>query len=316
MYSFKRDAKVYFLINGVRYNVDISDIGFGQELDDALYEAKTVQEQEMFAQVVVTAFKPANFNMTFPAIREDDFQAIFDRALDYGTFDLYVTNKSDLFKIENCVITNTSFIVVKNRPLALSISGEGSRLTRTRKATVPGTVRARSGNMTYNKVSFLDIILDGVDTLDRVTSVAIELQTDIDWIPYNELGELCVSEEGVVYPGKFTVTKRILSGTLSSYRLDPITWSTNATLYMRIGQEVGQKVYGFIFDLDSVAYTSRGTTGDIYTHNYDWRLTQNPTSLSELIKYITDATDDSRAILDYWGDAILDSDGLPILDSF
>jgi hypothetical protein len=317
MFSFKRDAKVYMVTNDVQYNIDISEITFAQDIADSLVDIKTMQSQEMFAKTVVTAFKPATFNITFPALRQDDFQTVFDRALDYQVFDLYIATASDTFKLEGCVITNTTFIVLKTKPLSLGIAGEGSKLSREGdgNVTIPGTVHARSGTRTYNTITYLDITLGGVPTLDYFKSVSIELQTQIDWNPYETLGEVCGPEGELVYPGEFSVSKRVLSGTLTSHRIDPQTWSTDTSLYMEIGQKVEGTLYGFIFDLDSVSFTSRVGTTDIYTHSYDWRLTQNPDALAELIEYITDTTDESNAILDSWGIAILDSDGLPILDS-
>jgi hypothetical protein len=152
--------------------------------------------------------------------------------------------------------------------------------------------------------------------MDYFSSISVELQTQINWLPNKILSEVCSSVPEVICPEEFTVDKRILAGTLSSHRLDPITWSTGTTLYMKFGEKVGSTIYGFIFDLNQVSYTSRLSTGEIYKHNYDWRLTENPDSLAQLIEYVTDQADDSRAILDFWGLAILDSDNLPILDSF
>ena len=314
-YNFKKQVKVYVVIGTRQYLLDISEVSFSQDIEDLARETKTLQSQEMFAEAMVTEYKPANFQITFPALREADFQAIFDRALDYGTFDLYIDSKQEVFKIETCVITNASFIAVKARPLTLSISGEASKLTVEASSIIPGTPQARSSSRTYNKVSYVGAVLSSVEIASAYTSISIELQNQIKWLPFTIL-EACGPEPVLLYPLEFIVEKRILSGSISTYEQDEIRWNADTTLLIKIGQEVGSKVYGFEFDLSNVAFTSRIGTGQIYTRHYDWRLTQNPDSLSEIITYIVDYEDNARAILDYWGISILDSDNLPILDSF
>jgi hypothetical protein len=319
-YSFKRNAKVYIVSNGKQYNVDISEIIFSQDLADISTPVKTIQTQEMFAHTIAKIYQPATFQITFPALREADFQVLFDRALDYATFDLYIKNRNDLFKLEKCVITNTSFILRKTTPVTIDITGEASKLTREGDAstTIEGEVQSRSSSRTYNRLTYLEVGIDSVDNLDvleTLVSVNIELQNQIKWTPFNIL-EACGPETEFLYPTEFTVEKRILSGSIATHDEYAIDWDADATLYIKAGQEVGNDIYGFEFDLSNVAYTSRMTPGEIYTTHYDWRLTQNPESLLEIITYITTGDGDAHAILDFWGAEILDSNNLPILDSF
>ena len=313
-YNFKKDTKLYLVSNDIKYNIDISEINFSQDIKDIRNEIKTVQSQNMFAPTIVDMASPANFAITFPALRESDFEVVFDRALDIGTFDLYIVNKKRIFKIDYCVITNATFIIEKMRPLSMSVTGEARKITQV--TTIPGTDRTRSSTMTYNTVSYLNVLLNGIAAFERLNSVSIELQNNIKWIPYKTLDEVCLPPGELAYPTNFTVEKRILAGTITDYSIEGIAWDSDATLFIEAGQNVGGTIYGFEFDLQNVTFTSRINTGDIYSQSYDWRLTQNPASLSEIITYITTNVSGDRAILDYWGLAILDSNGLPLLDSF
>ena len=53
----------------------------------------------------------------------------------------------------------------------------------------------------------------------------------------------------------------------------------------------------------------------VFTENWDWRLTENPSDLSEIFKYITHSVSPSGAILDSWNNPVLDSLGNEILES-
>lgn len=317
MYSFKRDAEV-FLVSGTRqYNIDISDISFNQDIDTSDKANKTIQEAKLFKDVIIGACRPAEFSFTFPALRESDFQVVFDKSLSYGTFDLYVRNKSDLFKIEYGVITNMSILISKNKPLAVDIKGEASKIYRVGDAStaIPGTVEARSSTRTYNRITIIDVTIGGVPPFESFTAASIELQNQIKWKPFKTILDACIPGTQIVCPTEWTLDKRILSGSLSSYKLENILWNSNTSLTLEVGQDVLGTVYGFKLILDNITFTSRLNTGQIFTQSYDWRLTQNPESLLELVSYITTAVGDSHAILDAWGESILDTNNLPILDS-
>jgi len=314
LYNFKKDTVFYVVSNNIRYNIDISEINFTQDIKEIRRDVKTIQSDEMFMPVLIDAASPANFSITFPALRESDFEVIFDRALDVGTFDIYIENKHRIFKLEYCVITNATFVLEKMRPLSMSVSGEGRKLSQV--TDIPGTVRARSSTRTYNQVSYLNILLNGIPAFEKLNSVSIELQNNIKWNPYKTLAAVCLPPGEIAYPLDFVLEKRILAGTITDYNIEGIVWDSDTTLYIEAGQNVNGTIYGFEFDLGNVTFTSRLNTGDIYSQSYDWRLTQNPASLSQLIRYITTNVEGDRAILDFWGFAILDSDGLPLLDSF
>jgi len=313
--SFKKEAKVYVVRSGVQYSLDVSNINFGQTFTEHSYSNKTIQVQNMFEQSVINKANPASFDLTFPAIREPDLHILFNRALDYLTFDLYIETPQDTFKIEGCVITQSVFTIEKMRPLSMTISGEGIRLTRTTDP-IPGTPEARTGTLTYNLINWLNIILGGAAAEDTITSVSVELATEIEWTPYTTVNDalIAVDADSSMYPSNFTVSKRTLQGSFTKYSIDQIEWNTDTTLFIEVGEKVGSNFYGFRFDIDNISFQNPIQTNDIFTQTYTWRMTQNPISLSQVISY-QGITDESRAILDSWGINILDSFVEPILES-
>ena len=54
VYQFKRDSKVYLVdeLNN-QYNIDISDISFGQTFMEKSFEVKTIQSQDFFEDSVI-----------------------------------------------------------------------------------------------------------------------------------------------------------------------------------------------------------------------------------------------------------------------
>lgn len=316
MFSFKRDSSVYIVYNGYQYNIDISDVSFGQNIQETPYSNKTLQSVNHFEQSSIVKVAPAFFDITFPALREADFQVIFNRILDANSFDLYITNLSDVFKIETSCITNAIFNINKTSPLSITISGQGAKLTREGNYgvyTIPGTPQTRSSSRTYNKIQYVDVTLDG-SLFESVFGLSIEIQNNIKWNENtNVVG--CSTISSLQYPSTYTVEKKVLSGSFSAGVIDDFDTSTTSTLQIEVGQKLGQTLYGFNFNLPKVSYTSRLSTGDIFLHNYDWRLIQSPTSLLEYVTYVTESVGDANAILDSWNQAILDSLNNPILHS-
>ena len=295
-YSFKKEAKVYIVYNANKYNIDISDINFSQTFQEESYKNKTLHNPSMFEGSVISKANPANFDFIFPAIREDEFKVVFDRALDYQAFDLYVETQQDVFKVRNCVITNGTFIIEKLRPLSMQISGEASQVSRAGDAgvfTIPGVNQPRAGSMTYNRLSHISITLGGSTVLSEdLVAVSVDLQNNIKWTPYEVITGCSPATITLNYPETYAIDSRSLSGTITRYLTDTnnaqlLGWGLNTSLNIEVGQNVSGTLYGFTMDMSSCAYTNRLNTGDIYTQSYEWRLTQNPTNLSDIITYTT-----------------------------
>jgi hypothetical protein len=300
-YNFKKEAKVY-LVQGTpanQYNIDISNIQFSQTFMESSYPTKTIQTQNMFEGSVVTKANPSNFEFTFPALREDDLKIVFDKLLDYQSFDLYISTLQDVFKLRNCVITNGNFIIERLRPLSMTVSGEATQLSKVGSYgsyTIPGTVQSRDVNRTYNRITFVDIQLGdtatGIETLSTdLVSLGIELQNKVRWKPFSIVGK-CDTANTVLYPENYYIDSRILAGTVTRHLTDTnndnlLNWDNDIPLSIEAGQEVSGTTYGFVLDMDNCSFTNRLQTGNVYTQSYDWRMTQNPTDLADVISYVT-----------------------------
>jgi len=301
-YSFKKEAKVYIvdLVSEERHRIDISEITFSQTFTEYSYSTKSIQNPYMFEQSIINKANPANFTLTFPAIKEDDFEVLFNKALDYTTFDLFVETATEIFKVETCVITNTSFILEKTRPLSVGITGEASRVTRfgdigtdidASYLPIVITPIARSGTMTYNRISDLEVTLGGSTVLsDYLASISIELQNEVTWTPYTTVNDalIAVDANSSMYPTSFTISKRILAGTIVNYLTDTnnanlLQWDTSTSLHIF----AGQSTYGFDIDMTYCSFTNRVGSESVFTQSYDWRITQNPGNLSDIITYVT-----------------------------
>jgi hypothetical protein len=316
IFSFKKEAEVYIVFKGIQYNIDISEITFSQTFLEYTYSNKTIQTPNMFEQSVINKANPANFEFTLPVLQENDLQTVFNRALDYETFDLYIKTPQDTFKLATSVISNLELITERLKPLSIHVSGEAVRLTRFTD-TIPGVVEPRSATRTYNNIDYLRIDIDNID-LDGIYNLSVSLQNEINWTNYTTVeGALLASNaDNSIYPENFTVSKRILSGTINQYLTTEnnsklMQWSTNSPLSIQIGKQIGATFYGIELDLANCSFTNRLNTGEVFVQSYDWRMLQNPTSLLEVLRYIG-ITD---AILDSLGASVLDSNNESILES-
>lgn len=311
-YNFKKEALVY-LVDDIgettlsQFQLDISEISFSQTFTDRTYSKKTLQNQAMFEGSSTVRANKATFSFTFPAIREDDLKIVFDRLLDYQSFDLYISTKQDVFKLRNCVITNGDFIIERLKPLSMAISGEASQLSKegvagdgTDAYQIPGTLQPRDNNRTYNRVNRININLGdtftGVEEISSdLASMSIELQNKVKWLPFSIVGG-CEGDANILYPEEYVVESRILAGSINRYLTDTnntnlLNYNTDIPLYIEVGQnnevDTAYSVYGFVLDMDNCSFTNRLQTGNVFTQSYDWRLTQKVTALSDIVTYVT-----------------------------
>jgi hypothetical protein len=317
-FSFKREAKLYVVFKEEKYTLDFSSLDFSQTFEEYSYSNKTLQIKNMFEQSVINKANPANFEITFPAIREPDLQILFNRALDYQTFDLYAVVGPNVFLIETCVIANLNFVIERLKPVSMVITGEATKVSlfgRSDEVDVPGTPVSRSSTRSYNRVQYVKVILNS-KLSESIKSINAELQTQVNWTPYTNVSDAIDALDGgsIMYPKEFTVRKRDLIGSFNSYFIEKPNWATNTSVYIQAGEQVGSVIAGFEFDIKEASFTSTVITGEIFTHKYDWKMTQNPESLAEVIKYIG-YTNVAAAIQDNLDFDILDYVDSPILES-
>ena len=97
-----------------------------------------------------------------------------------------------------------------------------------------------------------------------------------------------------MYPSSFSLSKKILSGSITAYltninAAEAQTWDSSAQIQIKAGNGLSSNSFrGFNFGPATCSYTNRANTGDVFIHNYDWRMIQNPTNLADELQYVTD----------------------------
>ena len=293
-YSFKKEVEVFILSGGNRYKLDVGEINFNQTFSEKSYPVKTLHTQtNVFEGSTINKANPANFSFTLFAIVQNDFSIVETLMLNVSAFDLFIKTAADIFKITNCVITNGTFVIEKSRPLSIEVQGQGSRVLRGQSLT--GSLQSRNATKTYTIPQSLITTINGT-TVPFIVSHTLELQNNIKWNPYTTVNS-AIAVTGAansMYPSSFTLSKKILSGSMVEYLTnintsDAQTWSKSASIRIKAGNGLsGSSFRGVDFGPATCSFTNRVNAGGIFTQNYDWRMTQNPTSLGDVLKYVTD----------------------------
>ena len=288
-YSFLNEAKVYIVYGTTKKQLDITSISFSQTFTEETRSVKTLHNQNnMFEGSVINTANPANFEITTNLLIEDASKIVFDRLTDTNSFDLYISTESDVFKLEKCVITNGTINIERLRPLSLSISGQASKLIPGSSVPSGMTLRTASSSRTYNLNSDLFVSLSGTTITDHLVSLSIELQNDIQWIPYKTVN----TAAGTRYPTQYTVNGKVLAGNITRYLNDDTesasqSYGTNQSLRIKAGTNIGGLFKGIDFNSNNCSLTQRIQTGSVFTKSSDWRMVQNPASVSGVFTYFT-----------------------------
>jgi hypothetical protein len=288
-YSFLKEAKAYIVYGSTKLQLDMSSVSFSQTFTEETRTVRTLHNQNnLFEGSVINTANPANFEMTVNLLIEDDLEILFNRLLDVESFDLYVTTASDVFKLQNCVITNGTINIERLRPLSLSISGEASKLLTGQSLPSSMVLRTAASYRTYNLASDLFIQLGSTQIHDHLVSVSMELQNEIEWIPY----KLVLNPEGTNYPLQYNLKGKVLAGNITRYLNDSTesaaqSYVTGESLRIKAGTNIGGLFRGIDLNTNNVTATTRITTGSVFTKSTDWRMVQNPTSLADVFKYET-----------------------------
>jgi len=96
-----------------------------------------------------------------------------------------------------------------------------------------------------------------------------------------------------MYPSGFTISKKILAGSITQYLTDGNsstvqTFDTDASLSIKAGNGLSGSFFrGFSFGPATCSFTNRVRTSQVFFQSYDWRLVQN-TNLANILNYATD----------------------------
>ena len=288
-YSFLKEAKVYIVYGTTKKQLDISSVSFSQTFTEETRSVKTLHNQNnMFEGSVINTANPANFELRTNLLIEDASKIVFDRLTDTNSFDLYISTESDVFKLEKCVITNGTINIERLRPLSLSISGQASKLIPSSSVPSGMTLRTTSSSRTYNLNKDLFVSLGGASISDHLVSVSIELQNEVKWIPYKTVN----TASGTRYPTQYTIDKKVLAGNIRRYLNDDTesasqSYGLNQSLRIKAGTNIGGLFKGIDFNSNNCSLTQRIQTGTVFMKNTDWRMVQNPSSISGVLTYFT-----------------------------
>ena len=295
-YNLKQEIEVYLVFNGTTTILDVTpDISFTQTFTDKTYPQKTLHEQhKLHDESNIKKANPANFELTIPALNENDLDVVFNLLVDFktgtntlNTFDLFIKfDNGTVYKLETCVFTNGTFIIEKLENLKLTLTGEATKLI-TSGVSVPST--PTRGTRTPLQVNHLLVKIASITLSASVYRVSVELQNNIQWIPYETVNDsLSVTNASTsMYPSNFILQKRVLAGTVGQYitsdfNSDLQQWETGVTVDIQAGTSATK---GFQFDIEDCTFTNRLEVEDAFTQTYDWKMNENPTDLGTIIKF-------------------------------
>lgn len=299
--NLKKQTKVYIVYNSNRYEIDISNITFSQTFTENSYPVKTLHEQDnMFEGSVVNKANPANFDLSLPLLADNYHSILFTLANTYPlpTFDIYISNPNNLYRLVTCAITNFSFSLNKTSILSVDISGQAAILEKYSESgtypewNIPGAVQAKPSIYDYNIVHRISANVDSVD-IENIYNASIELQNNITWTPYTTVNNAIttVDRDTTMYPTDFTVGSRIFAGSISRYLIDDSTqqiWNTNVPVTIQAGEYNGSTILGLDIDIPEASFTNRMSSDEIFTQHYEWRMTSNPTDFNTVLGYVPD----------------------------
>jgi hypothetical protein len=294
-YNFRREAKLHVVYNNSRTILDVyPDLSFSQTFAETAVKVKTLHSQyNMFDAASITKANPANFNFTIPLLRESDMKVIYDLLLDYNTVeasvksaDFYIETNSEIYKLEKSVIESGIFQIARDKVVILNCSGTASKLVEA--SSIPANLQTRSASRTFVVPNFLDIQVGGT-SLGSVTGVSLEVRNAVQWLEPSTLHKSIgiLEASGTTYHEDFVVSGRQVSGNVQQYVTNENannanTWRNGASISVKVGNKANE--WSLNINLPETVYTNRLDLQELLAQSYDFRMTYNPTSLSDLIK--------------------------------
>ena len=286
-YNFKQEAEVY-VVSGGTHRIHVTDISFGQTFSEESYPVNTIHSpNDLFEASVINKANAANFSFSVPAIVGSGYTVLETLLLNAESFDLYIKTPADVYRLRQSVMTNGSFVIERSRPLRLEISGEASQLD----FDDSGFSSSSAVSNRAFTIPIVDVTLSGTK-LENIVRVSIELQNNISWTPYTTVNGAFSAT--TMFPSGFTISKKILAGSITQYLTTDTssnaqTFNNSVSLSIKAGNGLSDAAFrGFSFGPATCAFTNRISTGNVFTQNYDWRLTDNSVSLATILKYDTD----------------------------
>ena len=309
VYNFLREGAVHIVFGGNRYNVKVTpELSFGQTFAEDAYEVKTLHDQtKMFQGTSITKANPADFSFQVALTREKDESIVKSLLTDYDTssgeqllksFDLYFVTEESTFKLEGCVLTSGDFMFDRGKPLTLSVSGQGKKLTRLASDfSLPGSLQSASATRTPVR-ALLDVEVGGSNVTNLV-SCTLSVQNNINWTPYETLhNSLSVTNaSNAMYPSDYSLGERVVSGNITQYigsnnSSTVQSFNTNTSVRVKTlfdsnlsDTDTAQDDTFLDANLTSCMFTKRSNVNEVFTQTFDYRLITSPANLGTTITY-------------------------------
>ena len=303
-YNIKQEAKVYMVAGGTKYLLEVApDLSFSQTFTDKPTSVRTLHNQSsFFERSTIKKANPANFKFTVffyeDNTSDNSTEAVHDRLLSCGEFDLYISTGLDRFKIQDCVIANGTYGIERSKPLSLTVSGTAAKLSRVTNVLfddddIPGSSASvnSSRRVLMNKQVTIQLGSNNLDISTEVVAIKAELQNSIKWLENATIDDSIdvSSAASAIFPKNYYVSKKSLAGNITRYLCDNnhtqlYTFSESTPLRIKVGEDINGVFHGLDIDMPSCSYTNRSAVGDLFLQNYDWRNTSNQ-ALSTTITY-------------------------------
>lgn len=277
------------------------DVTFSQSFKQESPKKRTLHSlNTLFEGSVINEANPANFS--FELFLADQPTSNQHKPLDllldysgntYNTFNLYFVYEDYspvvYYKIEKCVFTGGTFNIPTKGIITVSLSGEGSKLTRNEGA-FSGTDSSYDSAETYVQNTALQVTV-GSDVLDNVVSASLEVQNNIEWTRNNTLQNSLSATNATnsTYPTSFSLQDRALGGNIQQYvnrNSSPNlqTWQENVTIRIRAGNSTTSPQLDVNMP-SACSFTNRTAFNELFTQNYDYRLITSPSDLNTYFTY-------------------------------
>ena len=300
-YSFLKESKLYIVYGGNKYRIyTTTAITFSQTFAEDSYQVKTLHDQsKMFEGSTITKANAANFEFGVPLTTEKDESIVITLLSDITagqlkSFDIYVQTGSSTFKIENAVITNADFSFATRNQFLVSVSGQGTKLTRAgnESYTIPGNAQSESATRTP-LIIYPVVTIDSLN-MSSILTADVSISTEISWTKYDNLHDSLsvTNSSNAMFPSTYTIGKRIASGAITQYQtdnnitqFDDFNTSSNLTLKAVETGKASSDSGFFQLQLNPVSYTARMQVGDTYTQSYDFTSTDNTAISTRITQY-------------------------------
>lgn len=314
--EFKKTSKVYLYDNATLYRLHVRSVEFSQTYRQKDSPTRNLhQNTRMYSGASINEANAATFALSLPLAQESSrYQnKIIERLLTLGAttnellpFELYIeaedsSSPSYVYKLEGCVCITGNFNIPRRGVIYFDLEGEATKLTRVSgpvtthlslSTSAINTMNTGFNNMTYvtNKANLVSI--NGTN-LDNVTGINFEVQNNGQMKQNPTLqSSLTIGSSGstnVMYPTGYSLTDRILSGSIQQYvnlsdsnnRNKFMTWDEEANIQIKAGNSSSD--YQLELNLNPCSYTNRVSAAGTYLQTYDFRVVDGAGSLSSII---------------------------------